>query len=106
MVERVTDQCPCPRDVTGVEGIDRLMQGGIGLAFAFGLSPAGAFNVRTRAVVLPIEKQDAGPQIDGVFVAVGEVFVETAEQQLLDPRIAFRAGKRLGRTQVRALRIH
>ena len=106
MIERIADQCPCTRNVTGVEGIDGLMQGRVGFAFAFSLSPPGTFDIRARAVVLPIEKQHTSPEIDGVFVAVGEVFVETGEQQLLDPRIAFRASKRLGRTRIKALRIH
>ena len=56
------------------------MERGFGFAFAFRLRPAGTFDVRAGTVVLPIEKEHARPEIDRLFVAMGEVTVEAREQ--------------------------
>ena len=56
--------------------------------------------------MLPIEEEDTSPEVDCVFVALREVLVEAGEEQLLDPRVTFRAAECLGWTHVRAQRIH
>jgi hypothetical protein len=95
-----------PRDVAGAKRVDGLIQRGLGFALPLGLRPARTFDVGPRAIVLAIEEQHARPEIDRVFVAVGEVFVEPGEQQLLDPRVAFDAAQRLCGTRVGTQRIH
>jgi hypothetical protein len=75
-------------------------------ALALGLRAACPFDVRARAIVMSIEKEDAGPEIDRFVVVVGEISIETGEQQLLDPRITISASERVGCGSVGSSRIH
>ena len=77
--------------------LDALVEHGFGFALSLGLSTARPLDVSAGAAVVPIEKQDARPEIDGLFVLIGEIQVEAREQQLLDPRVALGAAQRLGR---------
>ena len=61
------------------------------LALPLGLRAARPLDVGARAIVMPIEKQHARPEVDGLFVVAGEVLVEAGEQELLDPRVAIGA---------------
>jgi hypothetical protein len=56
--------------------------------------------------VMAIQEQDSRPEIDGLFVLTGEVFVEACEEQLLNPLITLGAAQRFGRGQLGTQRIH
>jgi hypothetical protein len=50
--------------------------------------------------VVPIQEQDTRPEIDRLFVLIGEVLIEASKQQLLDSRVPLGAAQRLGRSRV------
>ena len=105
-IESVGDEFARTGDIAGAKRLDRFMQRGFGLALPLGLRAPRPLDVRTCTIVLPIEKQHAGPEIDRVFVALGEVFVEAGEQQMLNPRVTFGTAQRLSGTHVGTQRIH
>jgi hypothetical protein len=82
------------------------MEGSLGFALPLCLSATCALDIRSRAIVLPIEEQHSAPEIDRVTITVREVLVEPRQQQLFDPRIAFERAQRLGRWAFGAQRIH
>ena len=61
-----------------------------------GLGATGAIDVRARAIVGAIEKQHAGPEIDGRFELARKVMIEPRDEELLDASFVFGAGGRLG----------
>ena len=63
-------------DVAFVKGFDTLMQDGFRFALLFGLGTSCAFNVGTGSTVMTIEKEHAGPQVDGLLVMTGEILIE------------------------------
>ena len=70
------------------------------------LRASRALDVRTRAIVAPVEKQHARPHVDGRLVGTGKVVIEPLEQQLFDTRLALDARERVGRAgKVRAERV-
>lgn len=105
-LEGSLEQLPRSRHVAAGEQLLRLLHQRIGLALSFGLRTPRPFDVGTCPIVMPIEEQHASPEMDGVFVAMSEVLVESGEEQLLDARLAFSAAQRLGGTRVGAERIH
>ena len=56
---------------------DTLMKNRFRLTQSLGLRTARTLDVRARAAMMAIEKQNARPQIDGLFVLVGEVLIKT-----------------------------
>ena len=82
------------------------MQQLVGLALALGLRAPRTIDVRAGPRVAAIEKQDARPDVNGLFVIAGEVSIETDEQELLDSRVALVSFERVsggsvGRQRVR-----
>ena len=67
-----------------------------GNALLLGLRAAGAIDVGARAIVVAIEEQHAGPEVDGRFELAREIVIEPGDQEMLDPRVVFGAWKRLG----------
>ena len=59
----------------------------IGLAVMLGLGAAGPLDVGASPIVVPVEEQDSGPEIDRRLEVAGEVLIETCDQQLLDARV-------------------
>ena len=53
-------------------------------ALPLGQRAARAIDVRPRARMTPIEKERARPHVDRLFVARGEVMVESSDQQSFD----------------------
>ena len=96
LVERIAQQLTRAHHFAPVEGIEALVHERFGNALAFGLRAARAIDVGTRPIVGPIEKQHAGPEIDGLFEFAGEVVIETGHEQMLDPRFLCRFRVRLG----------
>jgi hypothetical protein len=86
-IESVAQQQARPFDVSAVEGVEALMHERLVLALAFGLCASSAFDVRACAIVVPIEEQHAGPEVDGGFEPTGEVLIEPGDEELLDTRI-------------------
>lgn len=83
-------------DITSVKGLDALMEDRFGLALPLRLCATGSLDIRACSTVMTVEEQNAGPQVDGLFVVAGEVLIETREQQLLDSCVPFGAAQRLG----------
>ena len=50
--------------------------------------------------MVSIEEQDTRPEIDRLFVLIGEVLIEASKQQLLDSCVPLGAAQRLGRSRV------
>jgi hypothetical protein len=55
--------------------------------------------------VAAIEKQDARPDVNGLFVVAGEVSIQTDEQELLDSRVALVSFERVSGGSVGRQRI-
>ncbi len=77
----------------------------LGLALPLGLSPPHPVDVGAGPVVGAIEEQDARPDVDGLVHPPGEVLVEPRHEQLLDARLAFGVGQRIGQWRVAGSRI-
>jgi hypothetical protein len=82
------------------------MQQLVRLALALGLRAPRPIDVRAGPGVPAIEKQDASPDVDGLFVIAGEVSIQTDEEELLDSRVALVpfervSGGSVGRQRVR-----
>lgn len=60
------------------------MQELFGFALAFRYRGAGAVDVRAGAIVVALEKHNARPDVDGLFVFSGEIVVETGNEELFD----------------------
>ena len=103
-IERVCGKPAGARHIAVVKGLDCLVKNGFGLALPFGLGAACAFDIGTGAAVMAIEKQDSCPEINRLFVLTCEIEIESSQQQLLDPRIAFGAAQRFGRNRFGAKR--
>ena len=63
----------------------------------FRLRAARAFDVGARAIVPAIEKQHAGPEVDGLFEFTRKVVIKAGHEQVLDPRLILGAVMRLER---------
>ena len=90
-------QPPGLLDVAGIEGLQALIDEGLGLALPFGLGAPRPVDVGAGTVVGAVEEQDAGPDVDGVVEAAGEVFIEPRHEQLLDARRALDVRQAVGR---------
>jgi hypothetical protein len=66
-----------------------LMHERFGFTLSLGLRTTCPFDVGARPVVVPIEKQHARPDVDGLVVLRREVMIETGEQQAFNARVAF-----------------
>src|SRR6185436_15232986 len=89
-----------------LECLGAAMQQLVRLALALGLRAARTIDVRAGTRVAAIEKQDARPDVNGLFVIAGEVSIQTDEQELLDSRVALVSFERVsggsvGRQRVR-----
>ena len=58
------------------------MQQFLALALTLRLRPAGTFDVRASPAVPSLEERDAGPDVDGFFVAAGEIAIEPGQEEL------------------------
>ena len=76
---------------------DAVLQQLLRLALPFGLGAAGALDVGARAVVMALEKDDARPDVDGLFVLRGEIVIEADQQELFDLRVAIRVRRGIER---------
>jgi len=81
-------QAPGGVRFAALEGLLARVDELLGFALAFRDGAARALDVGTRPRVAAIEKEDARPDVDGQLVFAGEVVIQPAEQQLLDPRVA------------------
>src|SRR5439155_15039906 len=77
-------QAPRFLAVAAVEGRDAGLQQLLRLALPLGERAARALDVGARPRVAAIEKQRAGPHVDGLFVLRREVVIEAGEKKLLD----------------------
>ena len=80
------------------------------LALPLGHEPARAVDIGLGPAVAAIEEGDAGPDVDGLLVAPGEVLIEAGEEQLLDPafaidalRVVRKVARRGGRHMARSI---
>ena len=94
-IERVGDESAGAGDIAGLERLDALMQHRLRLPLQLGLRTARAIDIGPRAIVMPIEEQDARPEIDRLFVLAEEILVEPGKKQLLDARIAIGCAQRV-----------
>ena len=78
-----------------LECLGASMQQLVRLALALGLRAPRTIDVRAGPRVAAIEKQDARPDVNGLFVIAGEVSIQTDEQELLDPRVALASFERV-----------
>ena len=69
------------------------MQQFFGLALPFGLGAPRALDVGARPRVPSIEKEDAGPDMNGSVVIAAEIVVEPVQEQPLDAGVALRPCK-------------
>jgi hypothetical protein len=65
-------------------GLDEL----VAFALPFGNRSTSTFYIRAGACMAPIEKERAGPNVDGEFVLSAEVVIQAREQQFLDACVA------------------
>jgi hypothetical protein len=99
-VERVGNEAASAGDIAGLKRRNPLMKDGLRLPLQLGLRAARAVDIRTRAIVVPIEEQHARPEVDGLFVLTEEVLVEPGKEQLLDAGITLGCGQRLRSVRV------
>jgi hypothetical protein len=76
-----------------LEGGDAVVEQFLGFAQPFGERRSGALDIGARPRVAAIQEQCARPDVDRLFVLGREVVIEADQQQLLDLRVAFRAGR-------------
>ncbi len=67
---------------------DSLVDEGLHFALPFGDEAARPIDIGLGAGVAAVEKRDAGPDVDRLIEAAGEILVEAGEQQLLDAAFA------------------
>ncbi len=96
----VGDEAPSEGHVPLVKRFDALMKNSLRLALPLGLGAPRTLDVGASAAVVPIEEQDTRPEIDRLFVLIGEVLIEASKQQLLDSCVPLGAAQRLGRSRV------
>ena len=60
------------------------MQQFFALALPLCLRTARALDVRASTAMPPLEEGDARPDVDGFFVAPGEIAIQPGEQEFLD----------------------
>jgi hypothetical protein len=101
LIERIAQQRPGVLHVAAMKGVEPLMDQRFGLALLLGLRAPGALDVGPGSVMMPVEEQDARPQIDGRFEVAGEVLIEAGDEQVLDARVL---GGRTRTARVRRLR--
>jgi hypothetical protein len=91
LIQGVAQQRAGPHHLALVERVETLVNERLGNALLLGLRAAGAVDVSAGAVVRPVEKQHARPEIDGLFVLTREVVIEAGHEQMLDPRLVIGA---------------
>ena len=64
------------------------MQQLLALTLAFGLCAARPLDVRASPSVPTFEEGDACPDVDGFFVASGEITIEACKEEFLDARLS------------------
>src|SRR5258706_16127409 len=62
------------------------MQQFLRLALPLGNRASRALDVGPGAVVVALEKDDARPDVDGLFVVSGEVMIESGDKEFFDAR--------------------
>jgi hypothetical protein len=70
--------------VTCVQRGQAAMEQLVGLPLTLGENRAGSLDVRTRAGMRPVEKQDARPRMDGPLVLAREVAIQSRIEQRVD----------------------
>ena len=99
-VERVGDEAASTGDIASLKRLNPLMKDRLRLPLQLGLRAARAIDIRTRAIVVPIEEQHARPEVDRLFVLTEEVLVEPGKEQLLDARITLGCAQRIRSVRV------
>jgi hypothetical protein len=99
-LDGIGDEASSQGHVALVKRLDALMKNSLRLALPLGLRTPRTLDIRASAAVVPIEEQDTRPEIDRLFVLIGEVLIETGKQQLLDSCVSLGAAQRLGRSRV------
>ena len=79
------------------------MQQLLGFPLTLGDRLPRPFDVRASAIVIAVEKDDARPDVDGLFVVFCEVMIEAGDEKFFDARRALGIG--LWRLRIGALRI-
>ena len=87
-IDRARQQRARRGQVPGVVGGDAFVHEGLELALPLRHEAAGSIDVGLGPAVAPVEERHAGPDVDRLLVASGEILVETGEEQLLDPAFA------------------
>ncbi len=95
-LERVVEQGAGARDIAAIKRRETFVHELFRCPLLLRLRAARTIDVGSRTIVRPIEKEDAGPQVDGGFEFTGEIVIEAGDQELFDSRIMFGAFGRLG----------
>jgi hypothetical protein len=94
LLHRSRQQVARRRDVTGIVGVDPGVDEFLALALLLGEGTARPLDVRAGTAVAALEEDDAGPDVDRLLIAAGEILIEAGEEQLFDAGIAVRIGGR------------
>ena len=88
LIDGARQQVACALDVACLVGIEAAVQQFLRLALPLGNRASRAVDVGARPIVIALEKDDARPDIDGLFVISGEVVIETGDEKFFDARRA------------------
>ena len=72
------------------------MDQGLGNALLLRLRAARAIDVGAGAIVIAIEKEHPGPEVDRLLELTGEIVIEAGDQQILDPGVVIGAAVGIG----------
>jgi hypothetical protein len=104
-IQRVAEERSGVFDVALVEGHQPFVDERLGLPLPLGLCAPGAFDVGPGPIVMPVEEQHTGPDVDGRFEVAGEVLIQAGNEELLDARVLPFRGRRIGWRGRRRVRI-
>ena len=89
LIERVAQQRARANHFALVEGGEPFVHQRFGNALLLRLRAARAIDVGARAIVIAIEKQHAGPEIDGRFELARKIVIEPRHEEVLDAPFVF-----------------
>ena len=79
---------------TAAQSVQTAVQQLLGLALTLGDRLARPIDVGASAIVIPVEENDARPDIDRLFVVFREVMIEAGDEKFFDARRALGIGVR------------
>src|SRR5438105_3688091 len=95
LTDRACQQFARGLDITSFVRVQAAVQELLGLALTLGDRLARPIDVGASAIVIPVEENDARPDIDRLFVVFREVMIEAGDEKFFDARRALRIGVRL-----------